>query len=208
MPAPDVGMVSLNALIRSLLVLFIAIDPLGNAPLFYGLTATLSDERRSTIIKKSCEVATLILIAFALGGDMLLYYFGLSLADFRISGGIILLIYGIAGIFGWTEATMLQRPEDAETIAIVPLATPLLAGPAAIATVLYVKAVYGILYAITAILVNTIITFITLINSDKLMKLLGSNGAIALSKIMSILLAAIAVAMIREGIIEAMNEAG
>ncbi|KSW12753.1 transporter [Pyrodictium occultum] len=201
-------MVSLNALIRSLLVLFIAIDPLGNAPLFYGLTATLSDERRSTIIKKSCEVATLILIAFALGGDMLLYYFGLSLADFRISGGIILLIYGIAGIFGWTEATMLQRPEDAETIAIVPLATPLLAGPAAIATVLYVKAVYGILYAITAILVNTIITFITLINSDKLMKLLGSNGAIALSKIMSILLAAIAVAMIREGIIEAMNEAG
>ncbi|HIQ23669.1 MAG TPA: MarC family protein [Pyrodictium delaneyi] len=198
----------LNAdqLIRSLIILFIAIDPLGNAPLFYGLTATLSNEKRRAIVRQSCKIATLILVAFALGGDVLLSYFGLSVADFRISGGIILLIYGVAGILGWTEASMIKHPEEAETIAVVPLATPLLAGPAAIATVLYIKAVYGINYAIAAISVNTLITFAMLNNSQKLMDMLGKNGAIALSKIMSILLAAIAIAMIREGIVEVVKD--
>jgi len=136
---------------------------------------------------------------------MLLSYFGLSVADFRISGGIILLIYGIARILGWTEAFMIKHPEEAEIIAVVPLATPLLAGPAAIATVLYIKTVYGIEYALVSIAVNTLITFIMLNNSQKLMDILGRDGAIALSKIMSILLAAIAIAMVREGILEIME---
>jgi len=197
--------IDIDHLVRSTLVLFIAIDPLGNAPLFYGLTATLSDEKRRVIVRQSCKIATLILIVFAIVGDMLLSYFGLSVADFRISGGIILLIYGIAGILGWTEASMIKHPEEAETIAVVPLATPLLAGPAAIATVLYIKAVYGIEYALVSIAVNTLITFVMLNNSQKLMDILGRNGAIALSKIMSILLAAIAIAMVREGILEIME---
>ncbi|BEP17651.1 MarC family protein [Pyrofollis japonicus] len=199
--------INLTYMIHSLTILFIAIDPVGNAPLFYGLTSMLSDEKRQKIVKDSCVVATIILLIFALVGDLLLYYFGLSLADFRIAGGIILLIYGIAGIFGWTEATGIRHPEEAEAIAIVPLATPLLAGPAAIATVLYIKAIYGILYAIISIAVNTAITYAMLAYSEKLLELLGENGALALSKIMSILLAAIAVSMIRAGIVEAIATA-
>lgn len=194
--------INLTFLIHSVTILFIAIDPLGNAPLFYSLTTMLSDEKREKIVKNSCQVASLILIIFALVGDLLLYYFGLTLADFRIAGGIILLIYGIAGILGWTEATGIKHPEEAEAIAIVPLATPLLAGPAAIATVLYIKAVYGLIYAIISIFVNIIVTYFMLANSGKMLKIMGENGAMALSKIMSMLLAAIAIAMIRTGILE------
>ncbi len=197
--------VNITFLIHSVTILFIAIDPLGNAPLFYSLTTMLSDEKREKIVKNSCEIASLILLLFALIGDLILYYFGLTLADFRIAGGIILLIYGIAGILGWTEATGIRHPEEAETIAIVPLATPLLAGPAAIATVLYIKAIYGLLYSLISIVANIIITYVMLANSGKMLKVMGENGALALSKIMSMLLAAIAISMIRTGIIEAIK---
>ncbi|ABM81099.1 MarC family protein [Hyperthermus butylicus] len=194
------GGANTETLVQSIVLLFIAIDPIGNAPLFYSLTARLDARLRVRIVKQSCIVATSILFVFALTGNTALSYFGLTLADFRIAGGIVLLIYGIAGILGWTEAEMIRHPEEVESIAIVPLATPLLAGPAAIATVLYVRAVHGLTYALASVTVNTAITFLMLYHSQKLMNLLGKNGAIALSKIMAMLLAAIAVAMIRTGI--------
>jgi multiple antibiotic resistance protein len=203
------GLVSMQVsqAVQAMLLLFIAVDPIGNAPLFYGITAELESSVRRAIVRKSIVVATIILLIFALAGDLLLYYFGLMLADFRIAGGIILLIYGIAGIFGRTEAEAMGRPEEAEAIAIVPLATPLLAGPAAIATVLYLKAAYGLVVSLLSIIINSAITFTMLYHSQKLMELLGRSGAIALSKIMSILLAAIAVAMIREGVYEVIAKA-
>ncbi len=200
--------INITFLIHSVTILFIAIDPLGNAPLFYSLTTMLSDEKREKIVKNSCEIASLILLLFALIGDLILYYFGLTLADFRIAGGIILLIYGIAGILGWTEAAGIRHPEEAEAIAIVPLATPLLAGPAAIATVLYIKAIYGLLYSLISIVANIAITYIMLTNSGKMLKVMGENGALALSKIMSMMLAAIAISMIRTGILEAIRYTG
>jgi multiple antibiotic resistance protein len=192
--------------IQAILLLFIAVDPIGNAPLFYGITVELEAATRRSIVRKSIIVATIILVVFAVAGDLLLYYFGLMLADFRIAGGIILLIYGIAGIFGRTEAETIGRPEEVEAIAIVPLATPLLAGPAAIATVLYLKAAYGLAISLLSIAINSLVTFAMLYHSQKLMELLGRNGAIALSKIMSILLAAIAIAMIRQGVYEVIEK--
>lgn len=192
-------------LVQATLLLFIAVDPLGNAPLFYGVTSALPGTTRRRIIRRSIKAAFVILVVFALLGDVFLKYFGLTLADFRIAGGIILLIYGVAGILGFTEATMIKKPEEAESLAIVPLATPLLAGPAAIATVLYTKATIGLASTLASILINTAIAYAMLMNSDRLMERLGENGAIALSKIMAILLAAIAVSMIRGGIEEAIQ---
>ena len=188
---------------QALLLMFIAVDPLGNAPLFYSVTASMPTPTRKSVIKRSIEVAFIILMLFALAGDTVLYYFGLTLADFRIAGGIILLIYGIAGILGHSEATMIREPAEAESLAIVPLATPLLAGPAAVATVLYVKAFAGFWVAAASVIVNTIITYVMLMNSDRLIERIGRNGSVALTKIMSILLTAIAVSMIRGGIEDA-----
>ncbi len=195
-------MVCTACLIKSFLLLFIALDAPGNAPLFYFFTQEFSRGLRRRIIIKSTWVALAILIVFVVSGDVLLRYFGLTLADFRIAGGIILLIYGIRGILGYMEAQDIREHAEAESIAIVPLATPLLAGPAAIATVLYINAAYGLFYALASIVVNIVITYILLSKSEELMRLLGKSGAIALSKLMAILLAAIAISMIRSGIIE------
>ena len=208
MPLADNG--TAEQLVRATLLLFIAVDPLGNAPLFYALTAAMTGEERRRIVRRSIQVAFTILIAFALAGDIMLSYFGLTVADLRIAGGIVLLIYGIIGILGQTEATMIQEPEEREALAIVPLATPLLAGPAAIATVVYVKATAGIYVSLASTAIITAVTYVMLHYSDILMEKMGRNGSIALSKIMSILLAAIAVAMIRSGIeeaVQAMREA-
>ncbi len=194
-------MLEVNALIKSILLLFIAIDPLGNAPIFHAVTGSYDIKLRRRIVVRSVEVATLLLAVFAIAGDALLYYFGLTVDDFRIAGGIILFVYGAAGILGVTEAGMLKPGRaDVESLAIVPLATPLLAGPAAIATVLYLKAVYGLSYVAISIAFNSLVTFVLLYYSGLLLKILGRNGATALAKIMSLLLAAIAVSMIRQGI--------
>ena len=197
------GSVGGSGLVQALLLMFIAVDPLGNAPLFYSVTASMPALARRSVIRRSIEVAFIILMLFALAGDTILYYFGLTLADFRIAGGIILIIYGIAGILGHSEATMIREPGEAESLAIVPLATPLLAGPAAIATVLYVKAFAGFWVATVSVIVNTVITYVMLMNSDRLIERIGRNGSVALTKIMSILLTAIAVSMIRGGIEDA-----
>ena len=203
MPLADNG--SAEQLVRATLLLFIAVDPLGNAPLFYALTASMTGDERRRIVRRSIQVAFAILAAFALAGDVMLSYFGLTVADLRIAGGIVLLIYGIIGILGQTEATMIREPEEREALAIVPLATPLLAGPAAIATVVYVKATAGIYVSLASTALITAVTYGMLHYSDVLMEKMGRNGSIALSKIMSILLAAIAVAMIRSGIEEAVQ---
>ncbi len=194
-----------EALVKSVAILFLIVDPLGNAPIFHAVTYTMSDEKRRKIIVESVIAATIILVAFSLVGDAVLTYFGLRIADFRVAGGIVLLVYGVAGVMGFTEAGRLEAEGEEETIAIVPLATPLLAGPGAIATVLYIKTVYGLYYALASTLIVSALTLLILLAGGRLLRLLGKSGAVALARIIAFLLAAIAVAMIREGIEEYMS---
>ena len=196
--------VNWEGVVKSVVVLLLVTDPIGNAPIFYAVTHNLPSKQRRRIIVRSVETATLILLMFAFLGDTILSYFHITVDDFRIAGGLILLVYGVIGIMGYTEAGALQL-EEAETLAIVPLATPLLAGPAAIATVLYIRTAYGIVEALVAIAINATAMLALLLQSEKLLKLLGRSGGIALSRIVSILLAAFAVSMIREGIVNIMS---
>ncbi len=197
---------SLEALIKSVAILFLIVDPIGNAPIFYAVTYTMDAARRRRIIFESVAAATLILAAFAVIGDLVLSYFGLTVADFRVAGGLILLVYGVAGVMGFTEAGSLEVSAEEETVAIVPLATPLLAGPGAIATVLFIKAVYGLAYALASTAIVAAATLAILLVGGRLLQLLGRSGAVALARIVSFLLAAIAVAMIREGIAEYLSK--
>ena len=191
---------SLEDLVKSIVILLLIVDPLGNAPIFYAVTHQMDPARRKRIIVKSVIVATLILLSFVAAGDLILSYFGLTVDDVRVAGGLILLVYGVAGVMGFTEAGALSVEGEEETIAIVPLATPLLAGPGAIATVLYVKSVYGLGVALAATLIVSAVTLPVLLAGGRLLHLLGRSGAVALARIIAFLLAAIAVAMIREGL--------
>ena len=190
------------AFLQTILILFVILDPLGNAPIFYSLTIMLSEKERRSIIRMSVIVATLILLTFSVGGAIILNFFNITVDDFRIAGGTILFIIAVKGILGKVEAESVER----EAVAIVPMATPLLAGPGSITTVIYIAQAYGIHYSILSIIINTIVAYLLLVNGDRLLAILGRNGSIALARIMAMILAAIAVSMIREGIMHTVEE--
>jgi multiple antibiotic resistance protein len=177
------------------MLLLIVLDPFTNAPYFYTLTKELNSETRSSIIKKSVVVAALILFIFAVIGDTLLSSLGIKVDDFRIAGGMILLIYSILGLL---EIPLMPK-RDVEKISIVPMATPLLAGPGALTLVIYIKYTWGFLVTIVSLAVSISITLAILLAGGVVLKLLGRNGTLVLDKMMSMLMAAYAVSLIREG---------
>ena len=189
--------IDVYAFLQTTLILFVILDPLGNAPIFYSLTIMLSEKDRRSIIRMSVIVATLILLIFSIGGVLILSFFNITVDDFRIAGGTILFIIAVKGILGRVEAESVER----ESVAVVPMATPLLAGPGSITTVIYIAQAYGIHYSIISIIINTALAYFLLVNGDKLLAILGRNGSVALARIMAMILAAIAVSMVREGII-------
>ncbi|MEM1619341.1 MAG: MarC family protein [Fervidicoccaceae archaeon] len=191
---------ALIGLLQAILILFIILDPIGNAPLFYAYTISLDKAKRREIIVKSVGIAAGLLTFFAFLGEPFLKFFGITLSDFRVAGGSILLIYGVLGILGKTEVEITSgRPED---LAVVPFATPLLAGPGAIATVIYVKYSWGLRVALSCVAVNAFLALFLLLAGERLFRALGRNFSLLLSRLMAMLLAAIAIAMIRQGIEE------
>ncbi len=188
-------------LVRSILMLFVVLDPLGNAPLFYYFTKDMEPQARVKTIRTSIVVASIILVMFAVLGEAVLSYFGITVNDFRIAGGIVLFIYAVLGLMGKT----LAEEVSLEDVAVVPLAMPLLAGPGAITVVIYLRYVAGLHITLLSIAVNMVLAWLLLENGEKLLRLLGKRGSIILDKVMSILLAAYATAMIREGIIQVVS---
>ncbi|MEM4653682.1 MAG: MarC family protein [Candidatus Nezhaarchaeales archaeon] len=183
--------------VTAFIMLFVVLDAVGNVPIFYSLTEGLDVKERRRTIQNSVIIAGIILLFFALGGGVLLEFFHVSIDDFRVAGGAILFIIAVEGLLGRVEA-MKIKPEH---LAVVPLATPLLAGPGSISLVIYLVNVgYGLGPTITSIVANVIIAWIVLTYCDVVSRILGRNGSLVLSRIMALILAAIAIAMIREGI--------
>ncbi|MEM0197998.1 MAG: MarC family protein [Fervidicoccaceae archaeon] len=190
---------NLTYLIQSIIMLFIILDPIGNAPLFYGYTKDMEEGERRRTILNSIIIAVSLLIFFAFFGEPFFRYFGITTSDFRIAGGIILFVYGLWGVFGNTEVELVK---ERDSLAIVPLATPLLAGPGSITTVIYIKYSWGLSTSLLAILIDGLIALLILLAGEKLFNLFGRKGSIFLIKLFSMILLAIAVGMIRQGIVE------
>ncbi|MEM0217617.1 MAG: MarC family protein [Candidatus Nezhaarchaeales archaeon] len=183
--------------LTAFIMLFVVFDALGNVPIFYSLTEGLNLKERRKTIQNSVIIAGIILLFFALGGGVLLDFFHIGIDDFRVAGGAILFIIAVEGLLGRVEA-MKIKPEH---LAVVPLATPLLAGPGSISLVIYLANVgYGLGPTIVSIIANAIIAWIVLTYCDVVSRILGKNGSLVLSRIMALMLAAIAVAMMREGV--------
>uniref|UniRef100_A0A7J3ZJZ0 UPF0056 membrane protein n=1 Tax=Fervidicoccus fontis TaxID=683846 RepID=A0A7J3ZJZ0_9CREN len=186
-------------LVQAIVMLFIIMDPLGNAPLFYAYTVRLDSDLRKRIIVRSVLIATLLLLFFGAFGEPFLSSFGVTLSDFRVAGGVILFIYGVLGILGKGE---IERMGEPEALAAVPLATPLLAGPGAIATVIFITYNWGLETTLVAIAINAILSLTLLIMGESLLRLFGKSFSLLLTRLLSMLLAAIAISMIRQGIME------
>lgn len=187
----------LPSLIKSFISLFIVVDPFGNIPIFIGLTEKMSREKRKKIFNTATITGFILLLAFALTGREILNIFGITLESFMIAGGILLLIIAIRLLVvgEWEE-----RDLSPESIGAVPIAVPLLAGPGAITTTIINLQSFGILVTILSVILVFIIVWLTLRFMEPIYRVLGRNGSVVIARVMALLIAAIAVQYIIEGL--------
>ncbi len=184
---------------EAFLLLFAILDPFGTVPIFMALTEDKADKRRQ-ICRQSVTLATAILFIFAYLGWFIFQILGITLNDFRIAGGIVLFIVAYDHLSGKEART---RKLEAEEVAAFPIATPLLAGPGAISTVVILaNPPFGPLVTFVVITLNAILTFFILNRSELVQRLLGVNGTRALTRITALLIAAVGVAFVRQGIVD------
>jgi multiple antibiotic resistance protein len=182
--------------LRAFIPLFVAIDPIGLAAIFLGLGQNLAPERRQKTADQAIWTGGLVALGFLFLGQNVFKAVGISVADFQIAGGLILFILAAKDLV-LSAAEPEKMPED---FGVVPLGMPLIAGPASITTLLLFAQQVGVLVTLAALVVNLVLVVLVLHYSDWLGRRVGGTGMRAISKIISMLLAAIAVAMIRQGL--------
>ena len=197
--------------LSSLAAIFVILDPLGAVPIVLGMTASDTPERRRQLIWRAIWVSFIILVLFAVLGRMLLDLFGISLPAFRIAGGILLLKIALDMLYARRPDSHLTDSEEAEgvdkeDIAVIPLAMPMLAGPATIATVLVLmEQAAG--FTKSAIVIGSIVvalgaSYLILRSSTMVFKLLGESGVKITIRVMGLILLALSIQFAAGGVKE------
>jgi len=179
--------------------LFVAVDAIGVLPMFLGLTEGIDHQRRRKVITQSVLTAASVVIVFILIGTPLLRLLGISVSDFMIAGGVLLFVISLSDLLSVEKA---QRKIDPETVGAVPIGVPLIAGPAVLTTCILLVDQYGVSVTLLSASANVFIAGLVFWFALPLSRLLGSAGTKIASKIASLLLAAIAVMMVRKGVVE------
>lgn len=177
---------------------FVAVDAVGVLPIFVSLTEEFDRRQRRKVIFQSMITATCLAAGFIFLGKAVFNLLGISVGDFMVAGGVILFCIAIMDIMNPTKRRRIPSGE----LGTVPLGTPLIVGPAVLTTSLIILEEYGFIATFIAVLVNVLLAGLIFSLSNVLIKTLGTSGSRALSKITSLLLAAIAVMMIRKGILQ------
>ncbi len=187
--------------IESFLPLFVAMNLPGVLPIFMGLTDGMSVKARRKLVFQASSTAFAVAILILFAGDVIFQTLGITVNDLRVGGGLILLVLSITDlIFGDFKR---RAPEDdtESSIGIVPIGIPLTIGPAAITTILVSQQSFGYLPTSVSLFTNLTLITIGFLYGPALLLKLGKNTAKAIAKVTSLFLAAIAVAMIRVGIL-------
>jgi len=185
--------------ILAFIQIFVAVDVIGTIPLFVSLAEGTTRKQKSRIIRDSVTTATLVALIFMLVGKLILRAIGITIPDFQIAGGLLLFFISVRLILPGSQKHFLSEGNNRD-VAVFPLATPLITGPAVLTTTLIMLDTFGLWPTFLALALNMIIVWVTLAKSDRLILVFGINGTRAFSKIMYILLAAIGVMMIRKGV--------
>ncbi len=180
--------------------LFIAIDPIGNVPLYLGLTENYPLSQKRILIRHAVLTALLIGVIFGSMGHYLLGFIGITPSDFQIGGGILLLILSIREMFGDSTARKADGIPTDKLIGVVPLGIPLIAGPAMMTTLLILHDITTIQMIALALGANLVIAYLILYFADGIVAKVGVTATKAVAKVVAIFLAAIAVMMIRRGV--------
>jgi multiple antibiotic resistance protein len=176
--------------------LFVAIDAFGILPIFLSMTANLSKHERTRTFRQAILTAGCIGVGFMLLGRAVFLYLGITQADFQIAGGALLFCLSLTDLL-FDERT---RRFSSESIGVVPLAMPLMVGPAVLTTSVVLLESQGFWITLAAFLVNLGIVGFTLWSSDRIMAFVGGGTLNAFAKVVNLLLAAIGVMMVRIGL--------
>ena len=180
--------------------LFVAMDAVGNLPIFLALT----QETEATHRRRAVHLATLTALGVGLGfvaiGKAIFLFLNIEVADFLVAGGIILLILAIRYLITG-KVLETQDSSASEMVSVVPLGTPLVVGPAVLTTLLLLIDQYFIAIVLLSFILNLAIQWLLFRQADRIVNFLGNTGVSAMSKIVMLLLAAIAVKMIRQGVL-------
>lgn len=182
--------------------LFVAIDVMGLLPVYAGLTQGMSIEDRRRVVRVACLTALCVSVLFIFLGDIVFHVLDVTSADFRIAGGILLLVFAIQDLIIGGKSRRVISP----TLAVVPLGMPLIVGPGVLTTSLLMVKQYEYFWTLAALLVNLAIVFAVLKSSDTILRWIGQGIATAAAKIASLFLASIGVMMLRKGILETISE--
>jgi multiple antibiotic resistance protein len=196
--------------VSSLITFFVVIDPPGCAPIYAGLSAGATAVQRRAMAIRAVGVAAGILLVFALFGEDLLKGLGISLASFRIAGGIMLFLIALEMVFEKRtqrredRAAKIADDPEAEDVSIFPMAMPMIAGPGSIASVMLLMArndgIERTLVVLAALATILLLTLIALLLAGPMMRLLGTKIEAVITRLLGVLLAALAVQFVMDGL--------
>ncbi len=175
---------------------FVAIDPIGLVAIFMGLGTRASSEHRRRQAFLGLVTGLLVSIGFIFLGKIIFKALGITVADFQVGGGLILLALAVRELVGFGPH---DRGGGENEFGVVPLGMPLIAGPALLTALLILVDSVGVVFTIASLLVNLALVAVALCNADWFARLMGAQGLRGVSKIIALLLAAIAISLIRRG---------
>ncbi len=193
-------------LVTAFATLFVVIDPPGLVPLFIALTRGMSVERRRAMALRACLIAALLLLMFGLAGEAILGFIGISMPAFRIAGGILLFLTALDMLFERrTQRREGQQADPDHDPSVFPLATPLIAGPGAIASIILLVGESGsgwpgTFWVLGLMLGMMVVTYVFLLASPPLERMLGRTGTIVITRLLGMLLAALSVQFVIDGV--------
>lgn len=200
----------LEIFLSAFITLFVVLDPPGCAPIYAGLTSDASPQQKRSMAIRACVIAGAILLIFALFGERLLAALHIELDSFRTAGGIMLFLIALDMVFEKrtqrreARAEKLRESPEIEDVSVFPMAMPMLAGPGAIASIMLLSgAAEGIeeaLVVLAALLAVLLLTLGALLAAGPLMKLVGARVETVITRLLGVLLAALAAQYVFDGI--------
>ena len=178
--------------------LFVSVDAIGTLPIFIGMTSNISPTHREKLVRNAVFTAFAVSLLFLLLGRLIFSFLGITADDFRIAGGLVLLIIAVSDLVTSTEKDPGRDPGP--HLGVVPIGIPLTIGPAALTTLLILVEQQGYGPTLLALCVNLAITFLVFSNATRIERLIGVSSSKAFAKVASLFLAAIGVMMIRVGL--------
>jgi multiple antibiotic resistance protein len=193
----------LKILPNTFIPLFVATNIFMLLPIFISITKEMTKVKRKVVVRDSILTAIIVSFLFIALGELIFRILGITTDDFKIAGGTVLLVFAVRDLVHSGE----ERIKPDIKVGVVPIGVPLIVGPAVLTNILLLVNLYGIVPTIISLILNLLIIWVSLINAERIISIVGRGGIIGIAKVMALLLASIAIMMIRIGVVNIIQHA-